>query len=161
MLETRFSEHTARISPDGRWLAYSSDESGRREVYVQPFPSLDGKWQVSTDGGTEPTWSRRGDEIFYRGEGGVFAVRFSSAPTFAPGPPAKLFADQYSKVNAHTGYDVAADGRRFLMVKDDVPQVQAAPGSTAEQASLTAAEAPRIVVVQNWFDELRRLAPPN
>jgi serine/threonine-protein kinase len=149
LLATRFNEWGARVSPNGRWLAYVSNESGRDEVYVRPFPSMGGKWTVSTGGGSQPVWSRRGDELFYRGEGSMMAVRIVSEPSFSASTPRKLFDDQFVgggiRVLASevlTRYDVAPDGR-FLMVK------QSASAPTVAQ----------IVVVQNWFEELKRLAP--
>jgi len=153
LLRTRFSESRARVSPDGRWVAYVSDESGRGEVYVQAFPSLQGKWQVSTGGGVQPVWSRQGSELFYRGQGSLMSVGISSAASFSPGVPRKLFDDRFygsytpAGEGGHTNYDVSPDGRRFLMVKDVAD----------DQTSV----APQIVVVQNWFEELRRLVPRN
>jgi len=140
LLQSRFAERSTRISPDGRWLAYSSNESGRDEVYVQPFPSLEGKWQVSIGGGGQPVWSKDGRELFYRGEGSMMAVSITPGSAFSAGRPQKLFEDRFfNKGGGHTGYDVAADGRRFLLVKDT--------------ASAT------MIVVLNWLEELRRLAP--
>jgi serine/threonine-protein kinase len=147
LVQTRFNEQGASLSPDGRWLAYCSDESGQREVFVQSFPSLQGKWQVSVGGGCQPVWSKKGDELFYRGQGAMHAVRVGAGATFVPGAPQRLFADRfYTKGQGHTGYDITADGKRFLMVKD----VEAAQKPDATPASL--------VVVLNWAEELKRLA---
>jgi Tol biopolymer transport system component len=149
LLRTPFFESRGRVSPDGRWVAYASDESGRIEVYVQAFPSLEGKWQISTGGGSQPVWSRRGDELFYRGVGSLMAVRISPSASFSPGVSQKLFDDRFygfsTPVGGHTNYDVSPDGRRFLMVKDVADDETSA--------------APQIVVVQNWVEELKRLVP--
>ncbi len=115
LLASPFNELTPALSPDGRWIAYVSDESGRDEVYVRPFPSLDGKWQVSTSGGNEPVWARNARELFFGMSGGGFG---------------------------HVDYDVSPDGR-FVMV------VRPAQPSTAR----------RLVVVQNWLEELRQRVP--
>ena len=141
LLRSAFNMLEARISPDGRWIAYSSNESGRYEVYVTSFPSLGGKWQISTGGGREPVWSRRGDELFYRGEGLLQAVRVSTATSFSTGPPQKLVEDHFAVVGGHIGYDVSHDGQRFLTLKEE---------------SFVPAQ---IVLVENWFEELKRLVP--
>ena len=145
-LQTPFNEAAPRFSPDGRWLAYVSDESGRREVYVQPFPGPGGKWQISTDGGVEPVWARNG-ELFYRNENGdkMMVVDFTTEPTFRAGNPRLLFEGFYQRREGggnRAYYDVTSDGQRFLMV-------QAVAG------------AGQIHVVLNWFEELKRLVPTN
>ena len=82
-LQTKFSEQTARFSPDGRWVAYLSNESGRPEVFVRPYPGPGGKWQISTDGGDEPCWSRSGRELFYwQGDNKMMVVDVETKPTF-------------------------------------------------------------------------------
>ena len=137
-----------QISPDGRWLVYASEESGRREIYVQPFPGPGGKWQISTEGGTEPVWNRNGRELFYRSGDKMMAVDISTQPSFAAGKPRKLFEGHYlpNPISlARPNYDVSADGQRFLMVKP-IEQEQAAPT--------------QINVVLNWTEELKRLVPP-
>jgi serine/threonine-protein kinase len=144
------NEHNGEISPDGRWLAYQSDESGISEVYVRPFPNVgDGRWQVSTDGGTRPVWARDGTELFYlKTDGTMLAVPIESGggrAGFAPGIPKTLFKGQYVMINAGRTYDVAPDGRRFLMIKS---ATATAPSST-----------PQLVVVLNWDQELKRLVP--
>jgi serine/threonine-protein kinase len=141
-----FNELNAEISPDGRWLVYQSDESGRDEVYVRPFPRIEGgRWQVSTDGGFAPKWSRSGREIFYRelGSGDMMAAPVSLAEAaFDAGVPARLFdGSGYVRGEIGRNWDLAPDGR-FLMIR---PAVAAAP--------------PRVVYVQNFAEELRRLAP--
>ena len=95
-LQTPFNESAPHFSADGRWLAYISDESGRYEVYVQPYPGPGGKRQISTEGGTEPVWSRNGQELFYRSGKKMMAVEITTQPSFAFGSPRMLFeGEQY------------------------------------------------------------------
>jgi hypothetical protein len=155
------TERNADISPDGRWLAYESNESGAFEVYVRPFPNVnDGRWQVSTGGGTVPLWARNGREMFFmtlRGELLVAAAILESpgSAAFRSGTPIKLFDTR--GYFAPTGgpnqgdpgrtYDVSADGR-FLMIKD----VSVREGTPAPQS---------ITVIQNWVEELKRRVTRN
>jgi eukaryotic-like serine/threonine-protein kinase len=144
-LRTQFDEAVPRFSPDGRWLAYISNESGRYEVYVQPYPGPGGKWQISTDGGTEPAWNRNGRELFYRSGNKMMAVDMTTQPSFSVGRPRMLFEGRYAQPPfPATNYDVSADGQRFLMLKP-VEQAQAAPT--------------QINVVLNWFEELKQKVP--
>jgi len=147
LLRDRFSEHNPVLSPDGRWLAYESDESGRYEIYVRPFPDIDsGRTQVSTDGGTRPLWSRDGGELFYLvPPGAVMSAPVTPGPTFSVGAPALVFKGDYVAPQTGRAYDVSPDGRRFLMLKN-------APAETAEPPR-------QLVVVQNWAEELERLVP--
>jgi serine/threonine protein kinase len=116
-LATEHFENSAMISPDGRFLAYRSDESGVYEIYVQTFPPTGAKWQVSTEGGNEPLWSRDGRRIFYRVGKKMMAVAVTTDPSFRYGPPMLLFEGEYtSTLPDRTNYDVASDGR-FLMVR--------------------------------------------
>ena len=94
-LRTPFNEAAPRFSPDGRWLAYISDESGRYEIYVQPYPGPGGKWQISTEGGTEPVWNPNGRELFYRSGDKMMAVDIATQPGFAAGKPRMLFEGPY------------------------------------------------------------------
>ena len=94
-LRTPFNEAAPRFSPDGRWLAYISDESGRYEIYVQPYPGPGGKWQISTEGGTEPVWNPNGRELFYRNGDKMMAVDIATQPGFSAGKPRMLFEGQY------------------------------------------------------------------
>jgi len=145
-LATPFNEGAPSFSPDGRWLAYVSNESGRPEIYVQPYPGPGGKWQISTEGGTEPVWNRNGRELFYRSGNKMMAVPIATQPAFAPSKPTMLFEKVYAASQfPATGlaYDVSPDGQRFLMVKEG-----------DQTAALT-----QINVVLNWFEELKRLAP--
>jgi hypothetical protein len=130
-----------RFSPDGRWLAYVSDESGRPEVYVQPFPGPGGKRQVSIDGGTEPMWNPKGGELFYRLGRKFIAVPVGMQQTFSAGKPVTLFEADYAASEfplTSPGYDVSSDGQRFLVAKD------VAPPPT------------QINVVVNWLEELKQ-----
>jgi Tol biopolymer transport system component len=143
-LRTPFSEVAPRFSPDSRWLAYVSDESGRYEVYVQPYPGPGGKWQISTEGGGEPVWNRNGKELFYRNGDKLMAVDITTQHGFAAGKPRMLFEGRYELPPVPIdNYDVSLDGQRFLMIKP-----------SEQTASLN-----QIVVVQNWFEELKQKVP--
>jgi len=143
-LQTRFAEGGPAFSPDGRWLAYVSDESGRSEVYVQPFPGPGAKFVISTGGGSEPVWPRRGHELFYRNGDEMMAVDVTTGLTFAAGKPRRLFDGRYARsTSLWPNYDVSADGQRFLMVK-----------GVEEFTSPT-----QINVVLSWSEELKRLVP--
>ena len=144
-LQTRFTESAPAFSPDGHWLAYISDESGHFETYVQPYPGPGGKWQISTDGGTEPVWNRNGRELFYRQGNKMMAVDVTAEPSFSVGKPKMLFEGPYQPTPAtFPNYDVSTDGQRFLMLKP----------SESAQAALT-----QINVVLNWFEELKQRVP--
>jgi eukaryotic-like serine/threonine-protein kinase len=147
LLQSRFSAFGARLSPDGQWMAYSSNESGRAEVYVAAFPSLDRKMQVSTAGGAQPVWSRSGHELYFvtpEPASAMMAVPVRMSPAFTLGQPRKLFDyGYYQKGVTHTGYDVARDGR-FIVVKDVAQQTPLS--ATGRRTDLT--------VVLNWFEEL-------
>ena len=145
-LRTPFNESVPRFSPDGRWLAYISNESGRYEVYVQPYPGPGGKWLISTEGGTEPAWNSNGRELFYRSGDKMMAVDIATQPSFTAGKPRVLFEGRYVPTPATSpNYDVSPDGQRFLMLK---PSEQEASAPT------------QINVVLNWFEELKRRVPP-
>ncbi len=119
-LQTPATEWAGRLSPDGRWIAYNSDESGRDEVYVQPFPGPGGKWIVSQDGGYNAIWSRDGREIFYRHGNQVMAVTVETSPAFAAGKPQPMFSGRYRLTGRD--FDVSPDGRRFVMMRTDEPR---------------------------------------
>ena len=148
LLETSFNEHTPKLSPDDRWLAYVSDESGRDEIYVTQFPRV-GKWQISTEGGKEPMWSRDGRELFYRNGEKMMAVAISTGSELSPGRPTLLFEGPYDlkQGSGATNYDVAEDGR-FVMIR--TPDSPAQETSSPEQ---------QIHVVLNWFEDLKRRVP--
>jgi len=144
-LRTPFTDSVPQFSPDGRWLAYVSNESGRFEIYVQPYPGTGGKRQISTEGGTEPVWNRNGRELFYRSGDRMMAVEIATQPGFDVGKPRVLFEGQYLPTpGTLPNYDVSPDGQRFLMLKPS-EQAQGAPT--------------QINVVLNWFEELKRRVP--
>jgi Tol biopolymer transport system component len=119
LVQTQFDEGHARISPDGRWMAYASNESGRQDVYVTRFPEAGGKWPVSTNGGNFPVWRRDGRELFYRAaDGKIMAVPVAPGSDFAPGTPIPLFHPQAAVggLGSGTFYDVAADGRFLINI---------------------------------------------
>ena len=135
-LQTTFSEIMGRFAPDGRWIAYVSNESGREEVYVVPFPGPGGKWQVSTAGGRAPLWTRGGREIVYQAPGNeIMAVEVSTAPTFQAGIPQALFKSHLQTPPGRQ-YDVTPDGQRFL--------VNLRPGDQVSDP---------LTLVQNWAEE--------
>jgi serine/threonine-protein kinase len=149
LVKTKFPERNGEISPDGKWLAYQSNESGLSEIYVRPFPNVDaGRWQVSTGGGTQPLWARDGKELFYRAvDGAVMRAAVDGGTTFKSDTPMRLFPGPYLAGGGNGGrtYDMSPDGKRFLMVKEGAPDERAAPHS--------------LILVQNWFEELKRLVP--
>ncbi len=118
--QTEFSEVQGQLSPDERWMAYASDESGRMEVYVQPFPASGGKWQVSTGGGSQPRWRRDGKELFYvSADKRLMAVEVKADATFEAGVPKALFGTRFLPAAAPhlLSYAVAGDGQRFLVTR--------------------------------------------
>jgi serine/threonine protein kinase/Tol biopolymer transport system component len=137
-LRTRFTEVGSKFSPDGRWIAYVSDESGQYEVYVRPYPGPGGKWQVSTQGGGEFVWSRDGNELFYRNGNKWMAVAVNLTPEFNAKTPRALFEGPYVDVGG-LSFDVAPDGQRFLLLEP------------AEHGPVT-----HLNVVLNWFEEVKR-----
>jgi serine/threonine-protein kinase len=143
VLATTASEQHPQISPDGRWLAYASDESGRFEVYVQPFPAWGDRWRVSVDGGAEPRWATSGRELFYRARDWMMSVRFDEGDGFVPGQPRRLFEGRYQDVGDVIDYAVAPGAERFIMIR----------------ASETEPSYTRAQVLLDWFTELDRLAP--
>ena len=134
------------LSPDGRWLAYASSQSGQFEVYVTSYPNARGRWQISTGGARQPAWSPDGKELFYRDfAGALVSVPVTLAPTFTAGQGRKLFENSAYR-GAGTGisdrtYDVTPDGRRFVMIRATEP-----PQRT-------------LAVVQHWVDDLSRRVP--
>jgi serine/threonine-protein kinase len=116
LLTSRFDERSPAISPDDRWLAYVSDETGRDEVYVRPFPDGGGRWVISAAGGIEPRWRRDGRELFYRNADTVIAVQVRTDSAFAVGERSALFTANYYKTGRHATYDVYPDGQRFLFI---------------------------------------------
>jgi Tol biopolymer transport system component/predicted Ser/Thr protein kinase len=142
-LRTPFRKLTPRFSPDGHWLAYQSDQSGRDEIYVLPYPGPGGQRQVSTEGGTEPVWNPSGRELFYRNGDKMMAVAINTQPSFSVGKPQVLFEGPYASVLVQVpNYDVSPDGQRFLMIKE------------SEQVRHPATQ---INVVLNWTEELKHI----
>jgi Tol biopolymer transport system component len=135
-------EGGGQFSPDGRWLAYVSDESGQFEVYLRPFPGPGRRSPVSTQGGTHPRWNPNGKELFYRNGAKMMAVEITTVPTLVLSPPQLLFEQRYAYgASVATGnFDVSRDGQRFVMVKDD-------------------SVSGRVSVVANWFTELQQRVP--
>lgn len=145
--QSRFLEGSGKFSPDGRWIAYASFESGRPEVWVQAFPGPGLKLQVSNNGGFDPVWRRSGGELYYRTGNKMMAVSVTTTPTFNAGAPRLLWEGDYSRGTGSScgmpgavssNYDVSADGERFLMIREDAPP-----------------DASRIVVVLNWAEEVK------
>jgi serine/threonine-protein kinase len=146
LIATKGITRNPEIAPNGRWLAYESNESGRFQISVRPFPNVDGGWwQVSTQGGTKPLWAPSGRELFYIDDDGYLTmVPVQTVDTFAFDKPSRLLQTRYFSGPVGRTYDVSSDGQRFLMIKD------AAGGS---------APPPSMVVVLNWLDELKARLP--
>ena len=119
LLDSRFDERSPAISPDDRWLAYVSDETGRDEVYVRPFPDGSGRWLISAAGGTEPRWRRDGRELFYRNADTLFAVQVQTQSGFTAGQRVALFTGVYLSNSRHPAYDAQPDGQRFIFVSGE------------------------------------------
>lgn len=143
LLNSRYRERAAVFSPDGNHIAYVSDESGREEVYVQPFPLLNHREQISTNGGADPVWSRDGKELFFRSGFKMMVVAVALEPQFSAGRQQFLFETDFT-ARGNSGlasYDVSLDGQRFVMVRQRAGQGGA-----------------RVNIVLNWFDELEAQA---
>ena len=157
LLKEKYFETEPKISPNGQWMAYTSDESGKYEIYVRPFPDVDsgGKWTVSTGGGTSPLWAPSGRELFYRNGDEVMAVSVKTETTFSPETPKTLFRGTYVSLSSgianlpFNSWDISQDGKRFLMLK---------PGASTGEAPVAAGPR-RINVVLNWFEELKQNVP--
>jgi Tol biopolymer transport system component len=134
---TEFSEVQGQLSPDGRWMAYRSNESGREEIYVQPFPPTGGKWQVSNGGG-QPRWRRDGRELYYVApDSSLMAVSIAAGPTFQAGVPKALFESRVEATGIKYPYAIARDGQRFLLLIEEP-------------------KSPAITVVINWTALLKQ-----
>ena len=143
------NERYPQFSPDGKWFVYTSNESGRDEVYVERFPGPPERHQVSTDGGTAPAWAPNGGELFYAMELGGGPLRMMSVdiklePVFSAGRPRMLFEHTWGPGTPHRNYDVSRDGRFLMLLEGERPPALAAT---------------QMVLVLNWFEELKRLAP--
>ena len=140
-LQTRFQERQAKFSPDGRFVAYGSDESGRYEIYVRRFPDESGKFKVSRNGGTQPRWSHDGRELFYVEGDRLMAVEVTTNPDFSAGAMTQLFASPGLAGGSMANYDVSEDAKLFVLGDP-----------------LDAVRASAIRVVQNWYEEFRKRA---
>jgi Tol biopolymer transport system component len=141
LVATPASENQFELSPDGKYLAYVSDESGTLEVYVRPFPNTSSaRWQVSTAGGTVPLWSHSGKELFFRTkQGDIASVPVSTASGFTAGAPRVLFSAKPFRFNTQIStYDISPDDKRFLMLRETAT-----------------AEAGQLVVSEHWLDDLK------
>ena len=150
LLQTEFIETSPSFSPDGHWLAYVSDktETRRREVFVLPYPltATSARKQISDSGGIKPLWSKKGDELFYRNGPRLYSVPIQTKPTFKAGDPRLLLDKRFGDSPSRRGYDISPDGERFLFM--ELTKEEAAQGPVQQ-----------LIVVQNWFEELKRLAP--
>jgi serine/threonine-protein kinase len=140
-LQSTFNQSYPRFSPDGHWVVYTSNESGRDEIYVQPYPGPGGKWLISAEGGSYPLWARSGHEIFFRNDDKLMVIPVETQPAFKAGTSRMLFrGGNYVMLQ---NYDVAPDGQHFLMIKE-----KEAPASSKE-----------VSIVLHWTDELKRIVP--
>jgi Tol biopolymer transport system component len=143
-ISTQFREYHPMISPDGRWLAYQSNETGRFEVYIQPFPDGGRKWLVSAGGGTQPLWARNGEELFFRNGDKVMVVSVRPGPDFEASTPRLLFEFPSLGFTGYgsPNYDITPDGQSFVMIEPEaqIPQTE-------------------FYAVVNWIEELKRLVP--
>jgi serine/threonine-protein kinase len=146
LLDGNFAQLDPQVSPDGRWMAYQSDETGRFEIYVRPYPDVNaGRWQVSTAGGTSPRWNPNKRELHYLDPNGLMSVQLGSAAAFSAGQPRRMFQVKAFGGRLGADFEIAPDGQRFLFILDGPP---------------AAVRPSHVVVVQHWAEELRaRLAP--
>jgi Tol biopolymer transport system component len=144
-LTFRFWEACPEFSPDGKWIAYVSNESGLFQVYVQPFPGPGGKEQISGEGGIEPLWSRNGKQLFYLRGNQIWVVDVQTGSGFSASKPSLVFEQPgYQTADLTRRSDISLDDQRFLMVKME------------ERKSQPVTE---MILIQNWFEELKRLVP--
>jgi len=148
LIQTTFPKDNGIISPNGRWLAYESNESTQYQIYVAPFPDVaSGRWQVSSAGGRSPLWAPNGRELFYLDANGFLTrVPVDTSGAFDYGKPARVLYTSYYTVNIRT-YDVSRDGQKFLMIKN------------ADAADQQTVASRGIIVVENLFEDLKRRAP--
>ncbi len=137
LFTSNFQNHSPSLSPDGKWVAFVSNESGRNEIYVRPFPGPGGRWQVSKDGGNEPRWSPTGREIFFLAGQDLMTAAVVAGSTFVPGEVRLLFRSGGNPELTHRTYDVSRDGLTFLFARRD---------GTEDQS---------MIVLLNWFENIR------
>ena len=143
LVNSPFTDRNGTVSPDGRWLAYDSNQSGDYQIYVRPYPDTSsGQWQVSTSGGTKPVWSRASSELFFVQDGAIMAVRVERGTTWTAGVPQPVVKGGYA-FYVNLPFDVSPDGKRFVTFKQEPRPAQAS--------------GPPILVVENWTEELKRL----
>ncbi len=142
IIQTKYSKINPAFSPDGRWIAYSSNRDGKYQIYVRPYPTMDRVIPISREFGEEPVWSVSGDKLFYRNRSKWMVVSISTKPEFEAGTPEVVFEGPYVNVTG-LSYDVAPDGQRFLVLKPEYDDSQVR----------------ELHVVTNWFEELKRLVP--
>ena len=147
LADPKIVEVDPAFSPDGKFLAYASNESGRGEVFVRPFPGPGGKWRISTDGGKFPAWSRATHEILFLGDDDhIMAVNYTSqGDTFSPGIPHVWSPTQVRRMGIQQNFDLSPDGKRVVMF----------PRPTAEQSQGSV----HVTFLLNFFDEVRRRVP--
>ncbi|MBL8296577.1 MAG: PD40 domain-containing protein [Bryobacterales bacterium] len=139
LVQTKFEERDGTFSPDGKWIAYASDESGRFQIVVQPYPATGAKWQASKDGGHWPRWRGDGKELYWlEQDGTLMAVEVNTGPALRLGIPRALFETRIQ--NSFEGYDVAKDGKRFLVPLPVQDRENSRP----------------VTVIQNWLAGARR-----
>jgi hypothetical protein len=144
---TKHREEHPGFSPDGRWIAYCSDEEGQREVYVRPSSGTGETTKVSREGGREPVWARSGKQLFYRSPSGrqMWVVDVQTKPSFSVGGPQLLFEKSGLGTSGPIrGYDISLDDQRFLMVRLEEREPQPVT---------------EMILIQNWFEEVKRLVP--
>ena len=154
LLQTPFDERDAAISPDGRWIVYESNQTGQAQIYVRPFPNIaDALYQITSEGGRTPVWSPTGRELFFVNRTSMMVVPVQLTPFSARTPqklfdaPSMLLDGRFAGVGTVRNYDIARDGKRFLMIKES-------DGSGADDRASAS-----MIVVQNWHEELKRLVP--
>ncbi len=146
LFNTRFTERNAELAPGGAWIAYQSNESGTYEVYVRPFPNInDGRWQISSGGGTRPLWNRNGRELLYVTLPGVLmSVPVETGRAFGFGNASRVVDLSRTTLDLQRFFDISPDGQRFLVTTEEAPSGGA-----------------QITVVRNWIEELKRAVPVN
>jgi serine/threonine-protein kinase len=144
VVNSSFNEYATALSPDGRWLAYQSNESGRPEIYVREMSESGGRWPISTESGEEPRWAPNGCELFYRNQVSFMSVTCTTSPTFRPDRPKELFKGIFDlRSTSGVTYDVDPKGGRFLMIR---------PANENTEST-------RVSVVLNWLEEVKRVVP--